>query len=152
MDGFISKWFPIGHWFNSHTFSFLHSNTSDGAHPGAHASPVVVYPVLSRGQQVLAPPVVGVLIQKPGALHHIARVDVIVMEALVEVGAVVRQLRHLSSELGALKDSHTVRSLVLLIQRAMLLGWYSCVAYLRKICGRLCQTSESVEAGGGRNG
>lgn len=47
------------------------SDTSQRADGGAGASPLAVPPVLSRAQEVLASPVIGVFVQNPVALHDI---------------------------------------------------------------------------------
>lgn len=55
----------------------------------------------------------GMLIEDPVALLHIAGVDVVEVEALIQGGAVITQLHHLATELRALVDHHFVRTLVL---------------------------------------
>lgn len=91
----------------------LHSDASDGAHPRTHTSPLIEPPVFTRAHQVLAAPVMGMLVEDPVAFLHIAGVDVVVVEALIQGGAVVSQLHHLASELRALINHHSVRTLVL---------------------------------------
>lgn len=93
--------------------TFSHSDASDGSHPGAHASPLIKPPVFTRAHQVLASPVVRVLVKDPVAVRHVAGVDVVVMEAFVQGRAVVGQLHHLSPELWAFVDHHSVGALVL---------------------------------------
>ncbi len=56
----------------------------------------------------------GMLIEDPVTIHHVARVDVIRMEALEQGGAVISQLHHLACEFRALVDHHFMRALVLL--------------------------------------
>lgn len=70
-------------------------------------------PVFTRAHQILPPSVMGMLVEDPVAIHHIAGVDVIEMEALVQGGAIISQFHHLASELWALVDHHLMRTLVL---------------------------------------
>lgn len=65
------------------------SDTPQGSDGGAGASPLAVPPVLARAQEVLASPVVGVLVEDPVALHDVDGGDVAAMEALVQVWAVL---------------------------------------------------------------
>lgn len=62
---------------------------SQRAEGGAGASPLTVPPVLSRTQEVLASPVIGVFMQHPVALHDIDRGDVTGVETLMQVWAVI---------------------------------------------------------------
>lgn len=55
----------------------------------------------------------GMLIEGPVALHDIGGVDVTVAEAIVDVGAVVRELHHVSTHVRSVVDSHLVASSVL---------------------------------------
>lgn len=95
------------------TSTYLHSDTSDGSHPGTHASPLIKPPVFTWAHQVLASPVMWMLVKDPVTVRHIAGVDVVVMEAFVQGRAVVSQLHHLSSKLWAFVDHHSVGALVL---------------------------------------
>lgn len=70
-------------------------------------------PVLSWTQEVLPPPVVGVLVQHPVALHDVDGGDVTGVEALVQIRAVLHQLQVLASEVGPLKNLHPVVASVL---------------------------------------
>lgn len=83
------------------------------AEGGAGASPLTVPPVLSGAQEVLAPPVIGVFVQHPVALHDVDGGDVTGVEALVQVWAVVHELQILAPEIGLLKDLHSVVSIIL---------------------------------------
>lgn len=65
------------------------SDASQRADGGADASPLAVPPVLSRAQEVLASPVIGVFMQHPVALHDIDRGDVAGVETLMQIWAVV---------------------------------------------------------------
>lgn len=62
---------------------------SERAHHGVVAAPVPAGPILSRAQEILASPVVRVLVEDPKALHDVAGVNVTVAEAFVHVGAVI---------------------------------------------------------------
>lgn len=92
---------------------FSHNDASDGSDPGAHASPLVEPPVLARMYQVLASPVVRMLVEDPVAIHYVAGVDVVEVEAFIQGGAVIGQLHHLASKFWALIDHQPVRTLVL---------------------------------------
>lgn len=96
------------------TSACSHSDTSDGSHPGTPASPFIEPPVFTRAHEVLASPVMRVLIEDPVAIHGVAGVDVTEMEAFVQGGAVICQLHHLASKLWALVDHQPVRALVLM--------------------------------------
>lgn len=65
-------------------------------------------PILSWAQEVLPPPVVGVFVQHPVALHDIGRGDVTGVETLVQIWAVLHQLQVLASKVGPLKNLHPV--------------------------------------------
>ena len=71
---------------------------SQRAEGGAGASPLAVPPVLAGAQEILAAPVVGVLVEHPVALHHIEGGDVAGVETLHQVGAVLTQLHVLTHE------------------------------------------------------
>ena len=86
---------------------------SQRAEGWAGASPVAVPPVLAGAQEVLASPVVGVLVEHPVALHHVEGGDVAGVEALHQVGAVLRQLHVLTQEVGALEHLDLVVATVL---------------------------------------
>lgn len=64
------------------------SDTSQRTNSRASASPLAVPPVLSRKQEVLASPVIGMFMQHPVALHDIDRRDVTCVETLMQVWAV----------------------------------------------------------------
>lgn len=85
-----------------------------GANHGIHATPVVAGSVFSRSQEVLTASIVRVLVEGPEALHTVAGVDAVVTEAIVDIGAVIGELHHVSVHLGPVVDSHTVGSSVLL--------------------------------------
>lgn len=65
-------------------------------------------------QDVLAAPVVGVLVEDPVALHHIAGGDAAHLEGVLQVGAVLAQVHHLARKVGPLEDLQPKRSIVLL--------------------------------------
>lgn len=56
------------------------------------AAPVTAGPVLPGTQDVLAPSVVGVLVEDPVSFQDVAGVNVTVMEAVVHVGTVIHEL------------------------------------------------------------
>lgn len=81
-------------------------DAADGPDIGLHGPPLRVAPVLAPLQQVLAPPVVGMLVEDPGALEHLAGVDVAAVPALVEDRHVVGHLHGLAFEMWLLPDFH----------------------------------------------
>lgn len=95
------------------TSAFSHNDASYGSNPGTHASPLMKPPVFTRMYQVLPSPVVRMLVEDPVAIHYVAGVDVIEMEAFIQGGAVICQLHHLSSKFWALVDHQSVSALVL---------------------------------------
>lgn len=101
-------------FFFFHLFFSSHSDTFDRTHSWTHASPLIEPPVLARANQVLASPVLRVLVEDPVTVHHVAGGDVGGAEALQQGGAVVGQLDHLAPELWPLVDHHPVGALVLL--------------------------------------
>lgn len=68
--------------------SLVLSDTPQRSNGGAGASPLTVPSVFSGLQEVLTPPVVGVFMQHPVALHDIDRGDVTGVETLMQVRAV----------------------------------------------------------------
>lgn len=88
-------------------------DASQRAKGSAGASPLNVPSVLSWTQEVLAPPVVGVFMEHPVALHDIDRGDVTRVETLIEIRTVFHHLHILSCEVRTLKDLHPVVSVVL---------------------------------------
>lgn len=53
------------------------------------------------------------LVKDPIALHNVRRVDAVVAKAVVDVGAVVGELHHVSVHFRSVVDSHAVTSSVL---------------------------------------
>lgn len=72
------------------------SDSSEGADLWADTTPVTVPPVLSGPQVVQSPLVVGLIVQQPVAIHHIAGVEVGHIEAVRDVWTVVHQLMHMA--------------------------------------------------------
>lgn len=81
---------------------------SEGAGGGTGGSPFAELPVLAGPHKVLAPPVVGMLVEGPVAVHDVGGVDVTATEALLDGVTVLAELHHLSLEVWPLVDSHTV--------------------------------------------
>lgn len=79
-------------------------------------APVTTNPVLSRAQEILAPPVVRMLIEDPVTFHNVARVNVMVAEALPHVGAVVHELRHVSHQIRPVVEPQLVGSSILCVK------------------------------------
>lgn len=85
-------------------------DSPQGAHFSIHSPPVMVAPVVPRPQQILPSPVAGQLIEDPGALQHIERVNLIEVEAVLKRGAVLSDLYHLASVIFPLIKSDPVRA------------------------------------------
>lgn len=68
--------------------------------------------VLARAQEVLAPAVLGVLVEDPVAVLHVTGVEVVEVEAVVHGGAVLAQIHGL----GTLIDPNLVGSLAFISQ------------------------------------
>lgn len=71
-------------------------------------TPLSVPPVLALLQQVLAPSVVGMLIEDPGTLLDVGRVDVPVTPAVLQVRQVLTELHHLAAKVWPLVDANPV--------------------------------------------
>lgn len=56
---------------------------AEGAHAGRGRAPVAVLPVLAPLQEVLLPPVVGQVVEHPGAVGHHAGVGLAELEGVV---------------------------------------------------------------------
>lgn len=95
------------HFANTHSqekMRLVPRNPADGSNGGLHGAPLGVPAVLAPLQQVLAPPVVGVLVEDPGAFEDLAGVHVAAVPALVEDGHVVRHLHGLALEVRLLPN------------------------------------------------
>ena len=118
-------------------------DASEGANPGAHSSPVVVLPVLSGPQVVLPALVVGLVVHQPVAVHHVAGVDVGHAETVLDIGAVVAQLHHLTSHIRAIIQPHLVVATVLWRQRMNLKVTYGFQKFVRQVCEEKIPQEES---------
>lgn len=101
----------------NHEVSYMDRNTTghlklgdpaEGPGSGTCCTPVAELPVLARVHEVLAPPIAGMLVQGPVAVHHVAGVDVPVAEVLLHGLAVVAKLHHLALEVRTLIDAQAV--------------------------------------------
>lgn len=77
------------------------------------AAPFTTGSVLSGAQEILASPVVRVLVEDPVTFHDVAGVNVMVAEALVHIGAVIHELHHVSHHVRPVEDPHPVGSSIL---------------------------------------
>lgn len=85
--------------------SFHHLKLCDpaeGADTRRRCPPVDVLPVFSPLQEVLMPPVVGKVVQHPGAICHHTGVGLAHLVGIVRRGDVVRAVHHLPSEIWSL--------------------------------------------------
>lgn len=71
-------------------------------------APLGVPLVLALLQQVLAPPVVGMLVEDPGTLLDVGGVDVPVAPAVLQVRQVLTELHHLAAKVWPLVDADPV--------------------------------------------
>lgn len=94
--------------------SIVH-NASDGADPCVPATPLTEPLVLSRPYQVHPAPVVWLLIEEPVAIGHIAGEDVIDVEAVHDIGAIIHQFHDLTSELDTLIQPHVEQPRLLIL-------------------------------------
>lgn len=93
------------------------SNTSEGANSGIDRPPVSVSPVFSWSQVVLATSVVGQLIKDPMAIQDIARVDVMIIETLMDRRTVIQKFYALASEVFPFIDPYSVGTTLLEYKR-----------------------------------
>lgn len=87
------------------------SDSAEGPGGGTGGPPVTELAVLPRPHKVLAPAVIGVLVESPVAVHHIAGVDVMTVEMILHWITVIAELHHLALEVGASVDAETVGAL-----------------------------------------
>lgn len=92
-------------------------HSPEWAHHGIVAAPVATGPVLSRAKEILASPVVGVLVEDPVTLHDVAGENVTVAEAVIHVGAVIHKLHWVSHHVWPVVDPHPVGSPILHCER-----------------------------------
>lgn len=85
-------------------------NTSNGAHRWMLGPPVWVPSVFALLQQVLAPPVVWMLIENPAAVLDVRRVNVTIAPVVQQVGQVLAQLEHLAAEVWTFVDANLVHT------------------------------------------
>lgn len=94
------------------------------AHHGVVAAPVTTGPVLSGAQEILASPVVGVLIEDPETFHDVAGVNVTVAEAFIYIRAVIHELHGVSHHVRPVVDPHLVGSSILYVKEVR--TWLLC--------------------------
>lgn len=87
------------------------SDSAEGAGGGTGGSPVAELAVLPRPHEILAPAVIGVLVESPVAVHHVAGVDVMTVETISHRITVIAELHHLALEVGASVDAEAVGAL-----------------------------------------
>lgn len=88
-------------------------DSPERADPWTRTAPVTVSAVFARSQVVGPPPVVGLVVQQPVAVYHIARVNVRHTEAVLDVGAIVAHLLHLAGHIWTLIQLDFVGAAVL---------------------------------------
>ncbi len=101
-------------YFLLHASSLTHiSNTLHAHESHVAVSHISEVPVLSRSEVGHPASVVGLLIEEPVAVHHMAGLAVRHTETIHDVFTVIHQFIHLSSEVVPLVDPHSVGSPVL---------------------------------------
>lgn len=85
-------------------------DAAEGAHVGVHGGPFSVAAVLSSLQQVLTAAVVWKLIEDPGAIFHLSRVDFVEVPVLRDVAQVLCAFVHLTAEVRTLVDTDDGRA------------------------------------------
>lgn len=81
-------------------------HSAEGPHVGVHGCPLVEAAVLSSLQQVLTSAVVGKLVEDPGTLLHVGRVNLSEVPAVRQVVHILGALQHLTAEVGTLVDTN----------------------------------------------
>lgn len=89
------------------------SDSPERADPWTGAAPVAVSAVFAGSQVVGSSPVVGLVVQQPVAVNHIARVNVRQTEAVLNAGAIIAHLLHLAGHVWTLIQSYFVGTTVL---------------------------------------
>lgn len=87
------------------------------ADPWTRTAPVTVSAVFTGSQVVGPPSVVGLVVQQPVAIYHIARVNVRHTEAVLDVGAIFVHLLHLAGHIWTLVQFYFVGATVLKRER-----------------------------------
>lgn len=86
-------------------------DSSDGAHRRLKGPPVCVPLVFTLLQQVLAAPVVRLLVEDPRSILDMSRVDVSVPPSLLKIGQVFAHFDHLPAEVWTLVDTDPVSTI-----------------------------------------
>ena len=81
-------------------------DVADGPHIGVHGCPLDKAAVLSLLQQVLASTVVGELVEDPGTVLHMGRVDLLELPLVEQVAHIFTELHHLTAEVKTLVDAN----------------------------------------------
>lgn len=101
---------------NYQKWSIVH-DAFDGSDSGIPATPLTEPLILSRPYQVHPAPVVGVLIEEPVAIFHVAGEDVINVEAIHDTGTVIHKVHHLTPKLDPLIQAHVERPRLLVLNQ-----------------------------------
>lgn len=83
---------------------------AEGPHVGVHGCPFVEVAVLSSLKQVLTSTVVRELVEDPGAVLHLGRVNLPEVPAVGQVVHIISALQHLTAEVGLLIDTNPEHS------------------------------------------
>lgn len=89
-------------------------DAAKGPHIGVHGCPFCEAAVLPSLQQVLSSTIVWKLVEDPGAIRHLGRVNLAEMPVVRQVAQIISALQHLATEVRTLIDTnseHTRRSL-----------------------------------------
>lgn len=86
--------------------SLIARDVAERAHIGVDSCPLCEATVLSSFQQVLAPAVVGELIEDPGTLRHLGRVNLSETPAVGQVAQIFSALQHLTAKVRTLEHTN----------------------------------------------
>lgn len=81
-------------------------DAAEGPHVGVHGCPLIEAAVLSSLQQVLTSTVAGELVEDPGTVQHLGRMDLPEVPAVGQVVQILSAFQHLTAEVGTLVDAY----------------------------------------------
>lgn len=81
-------------------------DAAKGPHVGVHGCPLCEAAVLPSLQQVLSSTVVGKLIENPGTVLHLGRVNLAEVPVVRQVAQIISALQHLATEVRTLIDTN----------------------------------------------
>lgn len=88
---------------------------SDGAHPGVNAAPLTEPLVLPWPYEVHPAPVICMLKKEPIAVSHVTGEDVVHVKVIHKAGAVVQEVRHLTTRLDPFVETHVEQTEIVVL-------------------------------------